>query len=110
LFGGASCKSFSAVAEADSWLCSHDADGVRRIITQNPFLFYYLRNLSNTRLRLYSRTGHSAEKGLSGTVESLPVLDLLQVLNGAKRTGVLRLDDRDGTIFIQFVDGRIVHA
>lgn len=110
LFGGASCKSFDAVAEADSWLCWHDADGVRRIIAQNPFLFYYLRNLSSTRLRLYSRTGQSAEKGLSGTVESLPVLDLLQVLNGAKRTGVLRLDDRDGTIFVQFVEGRIVHA
>ncbi|KAF0244896.1 MAG: hypothetical protein FD180_2117 [Planctomycetota bacterium] len=109
-FGGASYRSFDAVAEGDSWLCSQDADTVRRAIAASPFLFYYLRNLSTLRLSLYSRTGHSAEKGLSGTVESLPVLDLFQVLHGARRTGVLRLDGREGMLFVQFVEGRIVHA
>ncbi len=109
-FGGAAVRSLDAVAESDSWLASQDADTVRRAITASPFLFYYLRNLSTTRLRSYSRTAQTAEKGLSGTFESLPVLDLLQVLHGARRTGVLRLDGREGTQFIQFVEGRIVHA
>jgi CheY-like chemotaxis protein len=109
-FGGAAYRTFDAVAEVDSWLCSQDADTVRRVIAASPFLFYYLRNLSTLRLSLYSRTGHSAEKGLSGTVESLPVLDLFQVLHGARRTGVLRLDGREGMLFVQFVEGRIVHA
>ncbi len=109
-FGGAVLRTLEAVAEADSWLASQDADSVRRAITASPFLFYYLRNLSTTRLRSYSRTAQTAEKGLSGTFESLPVLDLLQVLHGARRTGVLRLDGREGTQFIQFAEGRIIHA
>lgn len=109
-FGGMGVQALDAVAETDSWLASQDAETVRRTAAAAPFLFYWLRNLSTTRLRAYSRTGQSAERGLSGTVESLPILDLLQVLHGARRTGVLRVDGREGAQFIQFVDGRIVHA
>jgi CheY-like chemotaxis protein len=109
-FGGGAYRSIEAVAESDCWLACQDADAVRRIIAGNAVLYYYFRNLSQIRARLYSRTGSPVEKGLSGNLESLKILDLLQVLNGARRTGILRLDDRDRTIFLQFAGGRIVHA
>lgn len=109
-FGGGVTTAFEAVAETDSWIAGQDADAVRRIVADQPVLFYYLRNISATRDRLYSRTGLPVEKGLSGTLESLPVMELLQMLHGARRTGVLRFDEPSGSIFLQFAGGQIVHA
>jgi CheY-like chemotaxis protein len=109
-FGGGSYASFEAVAESECWVASQDADTVRRLVASTAMLFYYLRNISNNRARLYSRSGLAVEKGLSGTLASLKLLDLFQVLSGARRTGVLRIDGPSRTAFLQFVSGQIVHA
>ncbi|MBI2923483.1 MAG: DUF4388 domain-containing protein [Planctomycetes bacterium] len=109
-FGGGAYRNFEAATEEPTWLAWQDAETVRRITGEHSILFYYLRNLANTRARLYSRSGLPVEKGLSGTLESLKILDLLQMLHAAKRTGILRLDGPGRTAFLQFAGGQIIHA
>jgi CheY-like chemotaxis protein len=111
-FGGFVVQDIAVRSEGEAWLSTRDAASVETLRRRLPTLFYFFRNVANERLRKFQKSPdkRSAERGLAGEIESLPVGDLVGILNGARKTGVLRIDAPDRSFFFHFVEGAIRHA
>lgn len=111
-FGGIPVSSLSAIADGEVWLSCRDAADVDRIRKAHAVLFYGFRNTANDRARKFLKHGEQKplEKGLAGEIESLPVGDLIGILHGARKTGVLRIQAPERSWYLQFTNGTICHA
>lgn len=111
-FGGFPYALITVKAEGEVWLSSRDAATVDELRGRHPVLFYSFRNIATERARRFQKATEkqAVERGLAGEIESLPVGDLLGILHGARKTGVLRLQSPDRTFYIQFERGSIRHA
>ena len=77
------------------------ADALRR----HPKLSQYLRGLMSSPAPVEPQP-----PGLTGTLSDFPIEDLVQVLSITRKTGVLRLTNRERTAGIVFEQGEIRHA
>jgi CheY-like chemotaxis protein len=111
-FGGIEVESIAARAEGEVWVSSKDAPEVDRIRRANAVLFYGFRNTANDRARRFQQSSerNAVEKGLAGEIESLPIGDLVGILNGARKTGVLRIQTPEKSYYLQFNAGALCHA
>ncbi|MBI2923485.1 MAG: DUF4388 domain-containing protein [Planctomycetes bacterium] len=111
-FGGCPFVSLEARSEGECWLSSRDASTVDQLRARHPVLFYSFRNLANERARKFQKPDDKKplERGLAGEIDSLPIGDLVGILNGAKKTGVLKIETGDATYFLQFTQGALRHA
>lgn len=111
-FGGCPFVSLEARADGECWLSSRDASTVEQLRARHPVLFYSFRNLANERARRFQKADKNKplERGLAGEIDSLPIGDLVGILNGAKKTGVLKIETGEGTYFFQFTQGALRHA
>ncbi|MEK7467273.1 MAG: DUF4388 domain-containing protein [Planctomycetota bacterium] len=111
-FGGFPFTALTLRAEGEVWLSTQVAATVDDLRKRHPVLFYSFRNIATERARRFQKADDrkAVERGLAGEVESLPVGDLMGILHGARKTGVLRLQTPDRTYYIQFTAGSIRHA
>ncbi|KAF0244894.1 MAG: cAMP-dependent protein [Planctomycetota bacterium] len=111
-FGGFPFSSITLRAEGEVWLSTRDALTVDDLRKRHPVLFYSFRNIATERARRFQKADErkAVERGLAGEVESLPVGDLMGILHGARKTGVLRLQTPEKTWYIQFTSGSVRHA
>ncbi len=111
-FGGFPFEVITVKAESEVWLSSRDAATVDELRARHPVLFYSFRNIATERARRFQKAAEkqTVERGLAGEIDSLPVGDLLGILHGARKTGVLRLQAPERTYYIQFANGAIRHV
>jgi CheY-like chemotaxis protein len=111
-WGGFAIAGIEARAEDNTRVASRDGTVLEAMRPRHPVLFYSLRNIANERARKHSRAQdrRPAERALSGELDSLPAGDLMQILTGARKTGVLRIAGPKITYFFQFVEGALRHA
>lgn len=111
-FGGFPYEFVAVRAEGEARLATREAPEVERLKGRHPVLFYTFRNIASDRARRFQKASEKSttERGLHGEVESLPVGDLMGILHGARKTGILRLSGEDRTYYIQFASGTVRHA
>jgi two-component system chemotaxis response regulator CheY len=85
---------------------------VGELIRQQPQLGYHLSGLVARRPReeRFVEPGPDGAAALAGRLETLPVPDLIQILNLCRKTGQLRLDREGRSAGIYFEEGEIRHA
>jgi len=123
-FGGCPFVRLEVRADEECQLSSRDAATVNQLRVRHPVLFYSFRNLATERARRFQKADvqaalarrtraderKSLERNLAGEIDSMPIGDLVGILYGARKTGVLKIEADDATYFFQFTEGALRHA
>jgi CRP-like cAMP-binding protein len=78
---------------------------VAELVRRRPETGYFLGRLVTRGSR-----ARVPEAGLAGRLETLPIPELVQILNICRKTGCLRLERPEAHAEVYFVDGEIRHA
>lgn len=82
----------------------------RQILKSYPALQIFLFRLLIRRVEAMALKSGQISSGMSGDLEEIAAVDLLQLINSAKKTGHIDIQSSEGEARIYFTEGEIVHA
>lgn len=82
----------------------------RQILKKHPTLQIFLFKLLINRVQAMALKSGKIASGMSGNVEEVPAVDLMQLINSSQKTGYIEIFGAEGIAQVHFNEGEIVHA
>nr|WP_221270842.1 DUF4388 domain-containing protein [Desulfoprunum benzoelyticum] len=95
---------------ADTQVAMLSLKNLRHVLKKYPVLQIFLFKLLVERAQAMTLRSGNITSGMSGELAEISIVDLLQLINSAQKTGTIDLALDEGKAVIYFREGEIVHA
>lgn len=82
----------------------------RQILKKHPSLQIFLFKLLINRVQAIALQSGNIASGMTGDLEDVPAVDLMQLINSSQKTGSIEVICREGKGQVHFNQGEIIHA
>lgn len=82
----------------------------RQILKKHPPLQIFLFKLLIDRVQAMALRAGNIASGMTGDLEEVPAVDLMQLINSSQKTGSIELVCSEGRAQVYFKEGEIIHA
>ncbi|MGI9571071.1 MAG: cyclic nucleotide-binding domain-containing protein, partial [Desulfobulbia bacterium] len=82
----------------------------RQILKKHPSLQIFLFKLLINRVQEMALRSGNISSGMSGNLEEIAAVDLMQLINSSQKTGYIEILSAEGIAQVYFSEGEIVHA
>jgi len=82
----------------------------RHILRKFPTLQLFLFKLLIDRVQAQALLSGNISSGMTGDLEEMPAIDLMQLINSSQKTGSIELIFTEGSATVYFSEGEIIHA
>jgi len=82
----------------------------RHILKKHPTLQIFLFKLLINRVQAQAFLSGNISSGMTGNLEEIPAVDLMQLINSSKKTGSVEIVFSAGNTTVYFNEGEIIHA
>lgn len=82
----------------------------RHILKKYPTLQLFLFKLLIDRVQAIALRSGNIASGMTGDLEEIPAIDLMQLINSSQKTGSIEIALLEGKAIVYFSEGEIIHA
>lgn len=82
----------------------------RKILKKHPSLQIFLFKLLINQVQAMALRAGNISSGMTGDLQEMPAVDLMQLINSSQKTGVVHLSSVDGKAEVFFNEGEIIRA